>query len=147
MVTIQLPLDPETSARLAFLAELWEQRKVEVALTLLRDSVSQKFNEHYNKKVNTKTTLRMSPQTPLGRRGTRSQILYTGSDSRLQSGKIYKSFADVLRIVRPDLAKLWPDGKLYSAKAGGGDKAENILKRYEPSIYKDLSRISNNRRK
>ena len=50
MVTIQLPLDPETSAQLAFLAELWEQRKVEIALDLLKDSVSQKFKEHYDRK-------------------------------------------------------------------------------------------------
>ena len=147
MVTIQLPLDPETSAQLAFLAELWEQRKVEVALYLLKDSVFQKFNEYYNEKTNTKTTLKMPLQTLLGRRGTRDQVIYTGSDPRLQSGETYKSFADVLRIVRPDLAKLYPDGKLYNAKTHGGDKAENILRRYVPDIYKDLSRISSNRRK
>ena len=82
----------------------------------------------------------MSPQIPLGRRGTRDKVLYTGSESRLQSGKIYKSFAEVLRKVRPDLSKLWPDGKLYNAKTHGGDKAENILKRYEPNIYKELVR-------
>ncbi len=146
MVTIQLPLDPETSAQLAFLAELREQRKVEVALDLLKDSVSRKFSEHSNKQTNTQTTLQSSLKTSLGRRGTRDQVMYTGSDSRLQSGKTYKSFAEVLRIVRADLAKLWPDGKLYSAKTHGGDKAENILRRYVPDIYKDLFRISSNRR-
>lgn len=143
MVTIQLPLDSETSAQLAYLAELWEQRKVEVALYLLKDSVFQKFNEYRSEKTNPQTTLRMPLRTTLGRRGTRDRVLYTGSDSRLENGKIYKNFADVLRIVRPDLAKHYPDGKLYNKKAHGGDKAENILKRYEWSIYKGLSRINN----
>jgi len=147
MVTIQLLLDPETSARLAFLAEMWEQRKVEVALDLLKDSVSRKFNEHCNKKATSQTTPQTPLQTRLGRRGTRDQVIYTGSDTRLQSGEAYKSFAEVLRIVRPDLAKHWPEGKLYSAKTHGGDKAENILRQYVLDIYKDLSRISNNRRK
>ncbi len=146
MVTIQLPLDSETSAQLAFLAELQEQRKVEVALDLLKDSVARKFNEHYNKRASIQMTPQPPLQTLLGRRGTRDQVIYTGSDPRLESGKTYKSFAEVLRIVRADLAKLWPDGKLYSAKNQGGDKAENILRRYVPDIYKDLSRISSNRR-
>ena len=148
MVTIQLPLDPETSAQLAFLAELREQRKVEVALDLLKDSVSQKFNEHYNEMADTKTTLQALLKTPPGRRGTRGQpVLYTGSDPRLQSGETYTSYAEVLRIARPDLAKQWPEGKLYRAKTHGGDKAENILRQDVPDIYKDLSRIDSNRRK
>ena len=143
MVTIQLPLDSETSAQLAFLAELQGQRKVDVALYLLKDSVFQKFNEYYNEKTNTTTILKMPLRTTIGRQGMRDQVLYTGSDSRLKNGEIYKSFAEVLRIVRPDLAKLWPDGKLYNAKTHGGDKAENILKRYELGIYEGLSRKSN----
>ncbi len=60
---------------------------------------------------------------------------YTGNDPRLESGKLYQSYAQVLRKVRPDLENL-----LYNAKAHRGDKAENILKKYEPNIYKGLIR-------
>ncbi len=137
MPTIQLVLDRETSARLAFLAERMGKRKVNVAIDLLKRAVFQQYNDLANGGAMTQTPVQSPPATPK----SRSQaVLYTGSDSRLQSGKIYTSFAEVLRIVRPELAKLWPDGKLYNAKTHGGDKAENILKRYEPSVYKDLVR-------
>ena len=139
MPTIQLVLDRETSARLAFLAELKRKRKVDIAIDLLKGAVFQQYNEM----VDTKAMLKMPPQTPSARRGTRGQpILYNGSDPRLQNGKIYTSFAEVLRVVRQDLEPL-----LYNAKRHTGDKAENILKHYEPGVYKDLSRISNNDKK
>ncbi len=144
MPTIQLVLDRETSARLAFLAEQMGKRKVDVAVDLLKRAVYQQYNDLGNGGA----TLQALVQNPPAPPRPRSQaVLYTGSDSRLQSGKIYASFAEVLRIVRPDLAKLWPDGKLYNAKTHGGDKAENILKHYEPSVYKGLFRTSNNRGK
>lgn len=131
MPTIQLVLDRKTSAILAYLAELWGKRKVDVAVDLLEKAVFQ----HYNGGGGAE------PQPPAPPKPKSQPVSYNGTDSRLQSGKVYTSFADVLRKVRPDLAKLFPDGKLYNAKTHGGDKAENILKRYEPNIYKHLSRV------
>ena len=142
MVTIQLPLDPETSARLAFLAEHRGERKADVAVDLLKKAVYKAFNDLFNGGATLQAPLQHPPAPP---RPRSQAVLYTGSDSRLQSGEIYASFAEVLRKVRPDLAKSWPDGKLYNAKTHGGDKAENILKHYEPSVYKGLSRTSKNR--
>ncbi|MFC1901273.1 hypothetical protein ACFLYN_06765, partial [Chloroflexota bacterium] len=112
-------------------------------LNILKDSVSQKFNECKNGKTDDKPILRMPLRTTIGRRGTRDQVQYSGTDSRLENGNIYKDFANVLRIVRPDLAEKYPAGKLYNKEAHGGNKAEDILSRYVPEIYKDLSRIRN----
>ena len=144
MPTIQLVLDRETSARLAFLAEWMSKRKVDVAIDLLEQAVFQQYNDLANSGVPPQTPIQnlVAPPTTRGQ-----AVLYAGSDPRLQSGKTYMSFAEVLRIVRPDLAKHWPDGKLFSNKTHGGDKAENILRQDVPDIYKDLSRISSNKRK
>ena len=142
MTTIQLVLDRETSARLAFLAEQMGKRKGDVAIDLLKRVVYQQYNDLENGGATLQAPVQHPPAPP---RPRSQAVLYTGSDSRLENGKIYKSFADVLRIVRPDLAKLYPDGKLYNRKTHGGDKAENILKHYETIVYKGLSRTSNNR--
>ncbi len=139
MPTIQLLLDSETSARLAFLAERMGKRKAEVAIDLLKKEVFQQYKDLANSNQPSQAPVQSQPRSPKPRGQT---VLYTGQDTRgLQYGKSYGSFAEVLRIVRPDLAKLWPEGGLYNSKTHGGDKAENILKRWEPSIYMELVRV------
>lgn len=141
MPTIQLVLDPTTYAELAYLAGVMQRRKADVALDLLKEAVSQKHNEYLNKPANTKVMLSTPVQHPTIRRGRSGQaVLYKGSDPRLQNGKTYKNYAEVLRIVQPDLARLHPDGLLYNRETRHGDKAENILKHNEPSVYKNLVR-------
>jgi hypothetical protein len=143
MATIQIVIDPSTDAELAYLAGLAQKRKADIARDLLTEAISHKFEQsrQEGKPIFSGTTGQTQSQAPSvfpGRRG--HQVLYTGSDPRLQSGQTYSSYAEILRMVRPDLAKLWPDGKLYNAKAHGGDNAESILERNEPGIYKDLVR-------
>ncbi len=132
MPTIQLPLGPDDYGKLSYLAGRTGKRKVDVAVYLLRKAVSQEFD---NEVASQKSTPK-PPPVSAGR-----GVKYNGSDPRLKAGGIYKNYAEVLRIVRPDLAKLWPEGKLYNPKAHGGDNAESILQRYEPGIHKDLSRV------
>jgi hypothetical protein len=134
MTTMPITIELETIAQLAFLAKLKKKPETEV----LKNLVEAEFIQECNKMSKSNTTVLQTPlQTGHVRPGKRGQsIRYTGSDSRLKNGGIYKSFAEVLRVVRPDL-----EGLLYNAKKHSGDKAENILKHYEPESYRNLSRL------
>lgn len=139
MPTIQLILDRETSAKLAFLAERTGRRKVDVAIDLLTKVVSQEYKDVASVNLPQQVPVQRPVSSP---RPRRQPILYNGPDLKgLQMNETYSSYAEILRIIRPDLAKLWPEGKLYCAKNHGGDKAENIIKRYEGFIYENLIRI------
>lgn len=142
MPTIQIVLDQKTYAELAYLAGIMQRRKADIAMDLLKEAVSLKHREFISKpEINIKMNLPSAIQPTTIRRGRTGQaILYKGSDSRLRNGRIYKNYVEVLGILRPDLAKLHPDGLLYNSKTHHGDKAESILKRHTPEIYKDLVR-------
>lgn len=135
MATIQVNLDPETSAKLAFVAALMNTRKADLAADCVREGVSRRFQAMGSSSSGTPP---VGVQPRRARRGTRGQrVLYVGTHPNLQNGRVYGSFAEVLRFLDlPDLV-----GLLYDAKTHKGDKAENILKRHAPGVYEDLRRV------
>ena len=135
MPTVQFELDRHTSAQLSYLAELSGRGRMELLSSYVAKTVSYEY-EKMNRSPN-------SAPVDEGRNGRRRQgrngqrVRYDGNDARLETGRIYLNYAQVLRIVRPDL-----EGLLWNPKARTGTTAPHLLKRHEPGIYSNLTRVS-----
>ena len=133
MAIVQVTLDDNTDAELAYLAKKLGRPRGEILNDLIRTTVSQKFNEMINQ-LSPPLQTPKEPRVPLIKRGRGGHpVIYVGDDPKLQKGKTYNSYVEVARIVIPD--KL---GLLWNRKKGTGDNAKNLLKRHALSIYKDL---------
>jgi len=131
MTTIRLTVNRKTKAQLEYLATIAGTRTAELA----EDYLNRKASEEFESTLRNGTGPEVAERVIKAEQGRHGQpVLYGGKDPRLDSGAVYKSYAQVLRLVRPDLERL-----LYNPKRHSGDNAGNILKRYEPVIYRDLS--------
>ena len=134
MSIVQFEIDAPTSAELAYLAEIQGKGKMELLEELASREVSRQFAEI--RKVG-KLPARIESPTRPRRQGSNGQrVMYEGNDPRLEAGKVYLNYAQVLRIVRHELAN-----RLYVRKTGKGTTAPHLLKRYEPEVYTALKRV------
>ena len=130
MTTMRITINRKTKAQLEYIATIAGKRTAELA----EDYLKRKASEEFESTLRNGTGPEVAERVIKAKQGRRGQpVLYGGKDPRLDSGAVYKSYAQVLRLVRPDLEQL-----LYNPKRHRGDNAKNILKHYEPVIFQDL---------